>query len=134
MTKRSMGDFREEQALNYISGLKERMQLLVERPDIGRSYDTNKKKALIAVELTRHSKVKRAYIRSIKGYSSKSLASMIKLQISKEHVQRVTIPLTVYVKKINPSILKEAIFHNAIERMVLSKPICQPQIILNIYL
>lgn len=50
----------------------------------GRSYDTKKKKAAIAVELTKGNKVKRAYIRSIKDYSSKSLAPMFELHISKE--------------------------------------------------
>jgi hypothetical protein len=39
----------------------------------GRSCDTKKKKAVIAVELTDGYKVKRVYIRTTKGYSAKSL-------------------------------------------------------------
>jgi len=39
MIKRSMEDFGEEQTLKYMSGLKERMQLLAERPDIGRRFE-----------------------------------------------------------------------------------------------
>jgi hypothetical protein len=39
----------------------------------GRSFDTKKKKAAIAVELTDGYKVKRVYIRTTKDYSAKSL-------------------------------------------------------------
>ena len=39
----------------------------------GRSYDTKKVKAVIAVELTEKRKIKRAYIKQIDSYSAKSL-------------------------------------------------------------
>ena len=39
----------------------------------GRSYDSKKKKDVIAVELTDNNKVKRVYIKSIDDYSAKSL-------------------------------------------------------------
>src|SRR5690606_24892342 len=39
ITKRSMEDFREKQTLKYMAGLKERLQLLAEQPDIGRRFD-----------------------------------------------------------------------------------------------
>ena len=39
MIKRSMEDFGEEQTLKYMAGLKERMQSLAERPDIGRRFE-----------------------------------------------------------------------------------------------
>ena len=48
----------------------------------GRSYDTKKKKAVIAVELTDGNKVKRVYIRSIKDYSVKSLTPIFEEHIS----------------------------------------------------
>ena len=48
----------------------------------GRSYDTKKKKAVIAVELTDNNKVKRVYIKSIKDYSSKSLIPIFEEHIS----------------------------------------------------
>lgn len=38
ITKRSMEDFGETQTLVYMAGLKERMQLLADRPDIGRAF------------------------------------------------------------------------------------------------
>jgi uncharacterized Zn finger protein len=48
----------------------------------GRSYDTKKKKAVIAVELTYNNKVKRVYIKSIKDYSAKSLTPIFEQHIS----------------------------------------------------
>jgi hypothetical protein len=39
----------------------------------GRSYDSKKKRAVIAVELTDDNKVKRVYIKSIDDYLAKSL-------------------------------------------------------------
>lgn len=47
----------------------------------GRSYDTKKKKAVIAVELTNKHQVKRVYIKSIDDYSCKSLTP-----IFEEHI------------------------------------------------
>ena len=48
----------------------------------GRSYDTKKKKAVIAVELTDNNKVKRVYIKGIKDYSAKSLTPIFEEHIS----------------------------------------------------
>ena len=48
----------------------------------GRSYDTKKKKAVIAVALTDSNKVKRVYIKSIKDYSTKSLTPIFEEHIS----------------------------------------------------
>lgn len=48
----------------------------------GRSYDTKKTKAVIAVELTDKNKVKRVYIKSIDDYSAKSLTP-----IFEEHIR-----------------------------------------------
>ena len=48
----------------------------------GRSYDTKKKKAVIAVELTDNNKVKRVYIKSINDYSAKSLTPIFEEHIS----------------------------------------------------
>lgn len=50
----------------------------------GRSYYTKKKKAAIAVELTKDNKIKRAYIMSIQDYSSKSLKPLFEKHITKE--------------------------------------------------
>lgn len=47
----------------------------------GRSYDSKKKKAVIAVELTGKHQVKRVYIKSIDDYSAKSL-----IPIFEEHI------------------------------------------------
>ena len=47
----------------------------------GRSYDSKKKKAVIAVELTNKHQVKRVYIKSIDDYSSRSLTP-----IFEEHI------------------------------------------------
>jgi len=47
----------------------------------GRSYDSKKKKAIIAVELTDKYRVKRVYVKSIDDYSSKSLTP-----IFEEHI------------------------------------------------
>lgn len=52
----------------------------------GRSYDTKKVKAVIAVELTDKRKVKRAYIKQIDNYSAKSLRSIFENHISKKAV------------------------------------------------
>jgi transposase-like protein len=49
----------------------------------GRSYDSKKKKAVIAVELTDDSKVKRVYMKSIDDYSAKSLTPIFEEHISK---------------------------------------------------
>jgi len=38
ITKRSMEDFGETQTLEYLAGLKERMHVLADRPDIGRGF------------------------------------------------------------------------------------------------
>ena len=48
----------------------------------GRSYDTKKKKAIIAVELTGKHQVKRVYIKSIDDYSCKSLTPIFEEHIS----------------------------------------------------
>ncbi|HHH52637.1 MAG TPA: IS1595 family transposase [Bacteroidetes bacterium] len=50
----------------------------------GRSYDTKKVKAVIAVELTEKRKIKRAYIKQIDSYSAKSLRPIFEDHISKE--------------------------------------------------
>ena len=49
----------------------------------GRSYDTKKTKAVIAVELTQDHKVKRVYIKGIEDYSAKSLTPIFEKHISK---------------------------------------------------
>ena len=49
----------------------------------GRSYDTKKAKAVIAVELTDDNKVKRVYIKGIEDYSAKSLTPIFEKHISK---------------------------------------------------
>ncbi len=49
----------------------------------GRSYDSKKKKAVIAIELTDNNKVKRVYIRSIDDYSAKSLTPIFEEHICK---------------------------------------------------
>lgn len=38
ITRRSLEDFGEAQTLRYMAGLKERLQLLADRPDIGRVF------------------------------------------------------------------------------------------------
>ena len=48
----------------------------------GRSYDSKKKKAVIAVELTDRHQVKRVYIKSIDDYSAKSLTPIFEEHIS----------------------------------------------------
>jgi len=50
----------------------------------GRSYDTKKTKAVIAVELTEKQGVKRVYIKAIDDYSAKSLTPIFKDHISKD--------------------------------------------------
>lgn len=48
----------------------------------GRSYDSKKKKAVIAVELSKKHQVKRVYVRSIDDYSAKSLTPIFEEHIS----------------------------------------------------
>ena len=48
----------------------------------GRSYDTKKKKALIAVELSEKHQVKRVYVKAIEDYSAKSLTPIFEQHIS----------------------------------------------------
>ena len=48
----------------------------------GRSYDTKKTKAIIAVELNDKSKVKRVYVKAIDDYSAKSLTPIFEEHIS----------------------------------------------------
>lgn len=48
----------------------------------GRSYDSKKKKAVIAVELNRKHKVKRVYVKSIEDYSARSLTPIFEEHIS----------------------------------------------------
>jgi len=50
----------------------------------GRSYDSKKKKAVIAVELTDNHKIKRVYVKSIDDYSAKSLTPIFEQHISKQ--------------------------------------------------
>ncbi len=50
-----------------------------EEAKLGRSYDSKKKKAVIAVELTSDNKIKRAYVKSIDDYSAKSLTQYLTL-------------------------------------------------------
>ena len=49
----------------------------------GRSYDSKKKKAVIAVELNKKHQIKRVYVKSIDDYSAKSLTP-----IFEEHISR----------------------------------------------
>lgn len=48
----------------------------------GRSYDSKKKKAVIAVGLTDNHKIKRVYKKSIDDYSAKSLTPIVEEHIS----------------------------------------------------
>lgn len=48
----------------------------------GRSYESNKSKAVCAIELTKNKGVKRVYIKSIEDYSSKSLRGIFETHIS----------------------------------------------------
>ena len=48
----------------------------------GRSYDVKKKKAVIAVELTKKHQVKRVYVKSIDDYSAQSLTPIFEEHIS----------------------------------------------------
>ena len=48
----------------------------------GRSYDSKKKKAVIAVELSEKHQIKRVYVKSIDDYSSKSLTPIFEEHIS----------------------------------------------------
>jgi transposase-like protein len=147
----------------------------------GRSYDTKKTKAVIAVELTDKNKVKRVYVKAIDDYSAKSLTPIfeehistsakiftdkwrgysplkakynieqreskngknfkemhivihqikswirtVPTHVSKKHIQSYFDEFTF---RINRSIFKENIFHKTIERMMISMPIYQNQII-----
>ncbi|TAE20183.1 MAG: IS1595 family transposase [Bacteroidetes bacterium] len=49
----------------------------------GRSYNTNKTKAVVAVELSEKNQVKRVYIKAIDDYSAKSLTPIFEQHISK---------------------------------------------------
>jgi transposase-like protein/predicted RNA-binding Zn-ribbon protein involved in translation (DUF1610 family) len=49
----------------------------------GRSYNTNKTKAVVAVELCEKNQVKRVYIKAIDDYSAKSLTPIFEQHISK---------------------------------------------------
>lgn len=55
-----------------------------EKGKIGRSYDSNKKKIVCAVELTDEGKVKRMYSMRIDNYSSKELKKLFIKHVSKE--------------------------------------------------
>ena len=48
----------------------------------GRSYDSKKKKAVIAVELSKKHQIKRVYVKSIDDYSAKSLTPIFEEHIS----------------------------------------------------
>lgn len=50
----------------------------------GRTYDSKKTKAQLAVELTKQNKIKRAYFNVIENYSTKSLRDLFDDHISKE--------------------------------------------------
>lgn len=50
----------------------------------GRSYNTKKKKAVIAIELTDKQRVKRVYVKSIDDYSCKSLTPIFEEHISEK--------------------------------------------------
>ena len=52
-----------------------------EEGKLGRSYDSKKKKAVIAVELSDKKKVRRVYIKSIDDYSAKSLTPIFEQHI-----------------------------------------------------
>lgn len=146
----------------------------------GRSYGSKKKKAVIAVGLSKKHQVKRVYVKSIDDYSSKSLTPIFEEHISTT-AQVVTdkwrgyeplkkqytieqkysdngknfkelhiiimqlkswlraIPTHVtkwhiqayfdeFCFRINRSQFKQSIFHKAIERMVIAKPIYQKEI------
>ncbi len=55
-----------------------------EKGKVGRSYESNKKKVVCAVELTDQGKVKRMYSMKIDNYSSKELKKLFVKHISKE--------------------------------------------------
>lgn len=55
-----------------------------EEGKVGRSYETNKKKVVCAVELTDEGKVKRMYSMKINNYSSKELKKLFAKHISSE--------------------------------------------------
>lgn len=55
-----------------------------EENKVGRSYDSKKKKAVTALELTPLGKVKRMYIKQINDFSQKEIQQIFDLHISKE--------------------------------------------------
>ena len=55
----------------------------VEQGKIGRSYDTKKKKAVTAVQLTKEGRVMRVYAMGIEDFSARSLESIFANHISK---------------------------------------------------
>lgn len=56
----------------------------IEEGKKGRSYNTQKTKAVVAVELTEKQQVKRVYIKAIDDYSAKSLTPIFEQHISKD--------------------------------------------------
>jgi hypothetical protein len=58
---------------------------------VGRSYDTKKKKALVALELTDDRKVKRMYVNRINDFSAKELRPIFDRHISK--TAKITVDL-----------------------------------------
>ena len=51
---------------------------------VGRSYDTKKKKAVVALQLTDAGKVKRMYVNQIKDFSAKELRPIFDKHICKD--------------------------------------------------
>ena len=56
----------------------------IEEGKQGRSYNTEKTKAVVAVELTAKHQIKRVYIKAIDDYSAKSLTTIFEQHISKD--------------------------------------------------
>ncbi len=54
--------------------------------EVGRSYDSKKKKVVCAVELTKTGKVKRMYALKINNFSSKELSGVFEKQIDKKAI------------------------------------------------
>ncbi len=52
--------------------------------EVGRSYDSKKKKVVCAVELTETGKIKRMYALKINNFSSKELSRIFKKHIDKK--------------------------------------------------
>ena len=59
-----------------------KVKLSKEEGKQGRSYDSKKKKAVIAVELNKKYQIKRVYVKSIDDYSAKSLTPIFEKHIS----------------------------------------------------